>query len=333
MKKFWAVFMGRNKEFFKDRGTLGFVVLFPVILIFGFSFAFSGDGRALYKVGYKGELPQDDSFFTTKYIQFIPYDNSEEALQKVKHHQIDFFIDTDQGNYWINPESQKGYIVEKLLESGDSSSGYIQQTVTGRKVRYVDWVFPGILAFNIMMNSLFGVGFVIVRYRKNGVLKRLKATPLTSFEFISAQVMSRFFIIIIVNSAVFLGCHLFLRFLIVGNPLTMLLIAVAGALCFISMGLIFASRLRSEELAQGLINVITWPMMLLSGVWFSLEGSPRILQNIAMFFPLTHFVTALRRVMLEGASLADVSLNILLLFGLSAVFMTVGSLLFNWEAD
>ena len=66
-----------------------------------------------------------------------------------------------------------------------------REAVEGRQIRYVDWVLPGVIATNMMFSCLWGVGYVIVRYRKNGVLRRLQATPLTPFEFLSAQVVSR----------------------------------------------------------------------------------------------------------------------------------------------
>ena len=69
----------------------------------------------------------------------------------------------------------------------------------------------------------------------------------------------------------------------------------------IALGLTIAARFSSEELVGGLLNLLTWPMMLLSGIWFSLEGSPRWVQWIAHVFPLTHALDAARAVMLDGA--------------------------------
>ena len=94
---------------------------------------------------------------------------------------------------WINEKSNKGDLAERLLQAAYVKSESVpeRQTVTGRALRYVDWVLPGVLAMNIMFSSLWGVGWVVVRYRKNGVLRRLQATPLSAVEFLSAQVISR----------------------------------------------------------------------------------------------------------------------------------------------
>ena len=72
----------------------------------------------------------------------------------------------------------------------------------------------------------------------------------------------------------------------------------------IALGLTIAARFSSEELVGGLLNLLTWPMMLLSGIWFSLEGSPRWVQWIAHIFPLTHVLDAARAVMIDGAGFA-----------------------------
>ncbi|HBD95587.1 MAG: ABC transporter permease [Spirochaetes bacterium GWF1_31_7] len=333
MKKFLAIFMARNKEFFKDTGTLIWVILFPIVMITGLSLALSDNNKPLYKIGIIGTYNESADFFQTKYLQYINYDSEDEAILKLSHHQIDFLINIHKNEYWMNSDSSKGYIVEKLFEITGYSQSFIKHIVTGKAIRYVDWVFPGVIAMNIMMNSLFGVGFVIVRYRKNGVLKRLKATPLNSFEFITGQIFSRLFIVVTINSFVFLICNLFLKFVIVGSLFNMLLITILGSFCHISLGLLFSCRFKSEELANGVINLVSWPMMMFSGIWFSLEGAPSILSKIANIFPLTHFVTALRKIMLEGASLTGVINHIIILVVMSVVFLISGSYLFKWDEN
>ncbi|MFB1000824.1 MAG: ABC transporter permease, partial [Colwellia sp.] len=149
-------------------------------------------------------------------------------------------------------------------------------------------------------------GYVIVRYRKNSVLKRLKATPLSAFEFVSAHLVSRIFIVMFMSSVVYIGCNLFFDFYMLGSYFDLFMIAVLGAISLISLGLLVASRSKSEELIGGLLNLTSWPMMLLSGVWFSLEGAPNAVKVLADFLPLTHLVSGARKVITEGATLADI---------------------------
>jgi ABC-type multidrug transport system permease subunit len=116
-----------------------------------------------------------------------------------------------------------------------------------------------------------------------------------------------------------------------GSYANLFLISLAGAICLISLGLLVASRLSSEELAGGILNLLTWPMMLLSGVWFSLEGTNPFVQKIAQVLPLTHLVDGARAIMTEGAGLVDIAPHLLVLAFMSAVFLSLGSVIFRWE--
>ena len=145
-----------------------------------------------------------------------------------------------------------------------------------------------------MFSCLFGVGYVIVRYRKSGVLKRLKATPLRAIEFLAAQVVSRLWLVVAVTTVVFVGTHQFLDFVMRGSFLLLFTVLVLGAVCLISLGLLVAARTSSEELAGGLLNLLSWPMMVMSGVWFPLEGAHPYIKSApyinaaAQVLPLTH---------------------------------------------
>jgi len=252
----------------------------------------------------------------------------------VERHQIDLVLDL-QGSprYWLNENSARGYLAERLLQAAYAGAGELplRQIVSGRSLRYVDWVLPGVLAMNIMFSSLWGVGWVIVRYRKNGVLRRLRATPLSAFEFLSAQVLSRLAVVISASLIVYTGADLFLDFVMRGSYLALFLVYLSGALCLISIGLIIAARLRTEELADGVLNVLSWPMLLLSGVWFSMEGTNPAAQLVSKFLPLTHMVDAARQVMVEGAGVGQVLPEVALLAGMGLVLLLTAAWLFRWD--
>lgn len=335
MKRFLAILHARNLEFLRDRGTLAWSILFPVLLVIGFAVVFSGPPKPMYKVGVIGDpsrlAPRDAEFFSTRYIQFIPFDDTGRAVDKVEHFQLDMAIDVRQPKrYWINENAPNGYILSRILNNAPAP-GFQRLTVQGREIRYVDWVVPGILAMNIMFSCLFGVGYVIVRYRKNGYLKRLKATPLSPFEFLLAQMVSRLILIQLVTIGIYAGCNYFLHFQMRGSYANLFLISLVGSICLISLGLLVAARLSSEEFAGGILNVLTWPMMLLSGVWFSLEGANPIVRKFAQLLPLTHLVDGARAIMTEGADLLDIAPHIVVLAAMTAIFLSIGSLIFRWE--
>ena len=337
--RIYAVFRARNLEFVRDRSAMGWNLILPVVLMFGLATAFGGDGRNAYTVGVLQSGAEIDAeqhpFLATRYIAFVAINDEESGFLKVARHQLDLLVRVDgEKQYWVNPESPKGYFAElALLQSDATTGGGIRKgQITGEPIRYVDWVLPGILGMNMMFSCLFGVGYVVVRYRKNGFLKRLRATPLSALEFIIAQIASRLVLIMSITAFVYAGTHYLLDTRMEGSYMTLLIIATLGAISMISMGLVVAARVTSEELAGGLLNIINWPMMLLSGVWFSLESAGPIAQKAANIFPLTHILNSARAVMLDGATLLEVAPDLLVLVGMSVLFLVIGSTTFRWKS-
>jgi ABC-type multidrug transport system permease subunit len=334
MRRFWAVLIGRNKEFLRDRGALGWNLLFPFFVVFGMAFAFSDKAQDVFKVGVMGEISSlPAEFGATKHLKFVSFDDAAAAQNKLRHHQLDMLVQPgDPLTYYVNDASPKGYLVEKIMLGTDAAkSSPRRKAVEGKPIRYVDWLVSGLLSMNMMFSALFGVGYNLVRYRKNGVLKRLKATPLRAAEFLTAQVVSRLILIMSVFTVVYQGSDYFLHFQRLGSLLDLYLIFALGSACLISLGLLTAARVTSEELAGGILNMLSWPMMFLSGVWFSLEGAPRPLRLLADAMPLTHLIDAARAVMTEGATLSQVAPHLYILAGMTILFLSVGAWTFKWD--
>jgi len=288
------------------------------------------------------ELREEYNFFHSDFIQLSFVVDLAKSIEKIKHHQYDMVIDVSKKSsvklkYWINSSSLKGEVLEKVLWGTQSIEAtrlvFDKQTVEGLEIRYIDWVLPGILGMNMMFSCLFGIGYVIVRYRKNGVLKRFKGTPLTALEFVTAQIASRLILICVITVAVFIGCNFFIDFNVVGSYLNLFIIFLFGALSLISLALIIAARTSSEEFANGVLNLLSWPMLIFSGVWFSLEGLHPSAQAFANLLPLTHMIEAARQVMNDGASLAQVSDHLLVLGSMTLVFISIAAFSFRWERD
>jgi len=184
-----------------------------------------------------------------------------------------------------------------------------------------------------MFSALFGVGYVVVRYRKNGALKRLSTTPVKPFEFLTAQVLSRMFILLVTTVLVYIGSTLIYNFECRGSYLSLIFVFILGGFSMISLGLLISARSSSEEFAGGLLNIITWPMMFLSEVWFSLEGAKPWVHRVSQLFPLTHMIDAARKIMNDGYTLLDVRYQVLVMLGMTALFLLSGSLLFKWQKN
>lgn len=340
VRRMLAVWHARNLEFLRDRSTLVFNFLFPLALVVAFAVIFGGQPRALFKVDViappgtavdAGLHP----FLATRFVDFVSIEPGalRATVRKVERHQVDLLVDLRAApRYWVNEDSPKGYLAEKLLLESAAGAA-TREPVSGEAVRYVDWLVPGILGMNMMFSCLFGVGYVVVRYRKSGFLRRLSATPVTAFEFGAAQVLSRLLLTIGVTALIYGALALFVPFRNEGSVLVLLLVAVAGALAMISFGFMMAARFASEELANGAINLASWPMMLLSGVWFSLEGAPGWLQAAAEALPLTQMLDAARAVMLDGAGLRAVLPQLGWLVAMTLAFLGFAAAGFRWRAD
>jgi len=344
-KRIWTMFKARNYEFFRDRAAFGWNFLFPFLIIAGFAIAFGGRDLSGFKVGVFPATSENPvltgrnlprKFIRTQHLEFIGFPDQAAGLEKLRHHQIDFLLrlDSPKPQYWLMESSPKGYLAERIFQSSfvpDDGSYGIKEAVSGTEIRYIDWLFPGILGMNMMFSALWGVGYIIVRYRKNGVLKRLKATPLTAFEYLTAQAMSRFFLLIFTLIVVWVGTELLFHIRVVGSYLDLLAVFALGGLSLTSIGLLLAARGKSEEFTSGALNFIAWPMMFLSEVWFSLEGSPQWLKSFSELLPLTHLLRAARKIMNDGAGLGQVSGDCLVLIGFTLVCLVLGAVLFSWN--
>lgn len=343
MRRILALWMARNREYYRDKGSLFWSFIATPFIVIVLAVAFSSENEEIFRAGLLIDGVSDHTykhpFGEETAIGLVEYTDPQEALRRVQFHQLDILLTTQQPpRYWVNTESAKGRLLEKLLlarqQTGTTSPpkpNWQKQEVSGKKIRYIDWVIPGILAMNMMFSGLWGIGYVIVRYRKNGVLKRLQATPLRAWEFLISQGLSRLGIMLAVTVIVFLVCHLFIGFMMAGSYLLLLLIAIIGNLSIISISLLMAARTASEELANGLLNLISFPMLLLSELWFSLDDAPNWLQQLSQLLPLTHLVSAARGVMLEGAGILQVAPQLLALVAMTAVFITLAGLLFRWH--
>jgi ABC-2 type transport system permease protein len=122
-RRIFAVFVARNREFYRDRAGLGWNIFMPILMVLSFAFIFSGDPQAPFKVGVltaDGTLPTPATgLLTLEHIQFIPVTDLEAAIAKVDRHQLDLLLDPASApiGYWVNRASPQGYLAERLLLS------------------------------------------------------------------------------------------------------------------------------------------------------------------------------------------------------------------------
>ena len=195
----------------------------------------------------------------------------------------------------------------------------------------IDFLLPGILAISIMQLGIFSVAFAFVSLKNTGALRRIQATPTHPLNFIAAQAITRL-IVGILQVVVLTGLGIWLfGFHLNGNPLEFLIVALMGVLLFLAFGFTVAGYAKDENSAAPIANLITFPMLFLSGTFFPRDAFPSWLTAITDYFPLTYLADALRRIANEGAHLTALGPDLLgmLVWGIIMFFVSVR--IFHWE--
>jgi ABC-type multidrug transport system permease subunit len=197
--------------------------------------------------------------------------------------------------------------------------------------RYIDFLLPGILGLNLMGTGIWGIGFSIVNTRLKKTLKLMVATPMKKSDYLLAQMLSRFFFLVMeVGLILAFGVAAF--HVPIRGPLWVLGVAtVVGTVCFAGLGLLVVARARTLEAASGLMNLVMVPMWLLSGVFFSSERFPKAAQPLIQALPLTALNNSLRGVMLEGRGLTGIAAELAIMAAWGLVSFALALKIFRWQ--
>lgn len=205
------------------------------------------------------------------------------------------------------------------------------QPVQSRNLTYVDFLVPGIIALSIMQTGLFGVVFTFVQWKQRGILRRLMATPMRVRDFFFAQLITRLLTVALQIVVLLMFGLLVFHFHFVGNVLYLFVVGIAGGAIFLALGLAISGYAKNEETAAPLANIISLPLMFLSGTFFPRSSMPDWLQTITRFSPLTYLSDALRSISVDGASLWAIRTDLLGIVIWLAAAAFIATRLFKWE--
>jgi len=206
-----------------------------------------------------------------------------------------------------------------------------REEVTGRELKYVDFLTPGILGMTIMQLGISSVAFAFVAERQRGVIRRVMATPIPRRNYIAAHVLQRL-ILAMVQVLILLAVAVFaFKVTVVGSLGALLLVTVLGAVVFLCLGFAVTGLLATENQAAVATQIVTLPQLFLSGVFFSRDAVPAFLKPIADYLPLTFLNDALREIATTGATLVDVGGDILGLFAWAVVSFVAAYRLFRLD--
>jgi ABC-2 type transport system permease protein len=333
--------LARLREFVREPDALFWSFFFPIIMSVAMAIAFPSRGSQPVRVGLPPGAASDalrntltaDPGLT---VRVVPPDQELRQLREGDVHVI--VRPGDPPTYRFDPERDESRIARLVVDEAlKRAAGRTEpwraheDAVRIPGSRYVDWLIPGIVALGIMNNSMWSIGFMTVQMRLRKLLKRLAASPMKKWEFLLAQVLARL---------LFLGPEVAVPLVfgvlaydmpVQGSVLGIAVVSLSGALAFGSIGLLAGSRVRTLEAISGLMNVIMVPMWVTSGVFFSSSNFPEAMQPMIRALPLTALVDALRAVVLEGATLGGIRVELLTLAAWAIVPFAIGLRLFKWR--
>jgi ABC-2 type transport system permease protein len=205
------------------------------------------------------------------------------------------------------------------------------EEVRQRGARYIDWLIPGLVGFNLLSTSLWAIGFYVVQMRSNRQLKRLVATPMRRRDFLLSQMLARLAFVVIEVPLLLLFARLVFGVRVEGSVLELAVLVLLGTVSFSGLGLLAAARPRTVEGVSGIINVVLMPMVVLSGVFFSASRFPDAAQPLIRALPLTALNDALRAIMNDGLPLSSVPLPLAILAAWGIVTFAVALRTFRWQ--
>ena len=263
-----------------------------------------------------------------------------EAIVLLKRGTVSLIVDEkdDKPVYHFDPSNSEAQLSFLILS--DVFNGKIKQfeanaeqiqplTVSG--TRYIDFLIPGLLAMGIMSSCLWGLSYGMIEKRSKKLLRRMVATPMKKSYFLISLISVRTAMNFIEGFLLFAFAYLVFGFKLQGSLTALLLLLLAGNIAFAGVSVLISSRTSSSEVGNGLINVVSMPMMVLSGIFFSYHNFPEWSIPIIQKLPLTMMTDGLRSVFTEGAGLAETMFNILILTAIGIVCFIAGLKIFKWH--
>jgi ABC-2 type transport system permease protein len=310
--------MARMLELKREPEVVFWVFVFPLLLALGLGIAFRNKpGNASPVAIVQGTGAQEAQSLLTRSPQHDQFKtqivSANDAQQGFRLGKFDLVIETDgKGGfqYRYDPARPESVLAEAEVNDALQSAAGRKDAVTTTTVtssepgsRYIDFLIPGLLGMNLMNSGMWGIGFALVDMRQRKLLKRFVGTPMRRGDFLMALASSRLILMVIEVGLLLVFGVLFFHMRVLGSVGAIALIAAMGSLTFGGVGLLTASRAQKIESVSGLINLVMMPMWIFSGVFFSYERFPAVIQPLIKALPLTALNDALRASILEGTPL------------------------------
>jgi ABC-2 type transport system permease protein len=337
----------------RNRQALFWNLAFPAIFILIFGAIFNNDSGVSFEVGIAGPQSayQDAVVAALKSNKAfkVHVGDATRELKSLKDDDRDFVMvfgdqvasqpgapvqinyDETQG-----PNAQVGINVLTQILSGvagsNTESQITTQPIKSLDIKYIDFFVPGIIAMSLMNSGVIGLSTAFVTYREKGILRRIKVTPFSLTQFILARISTTMIVAVTQSLVLILMGKLLYGLTFRGNPLLILLTIMIGSLTFLSIGFAISGIARNTETAASYSNLITFPMLFLSGTFFPVDSLPEWLKQLTRILPLRYLVNALRDPIMSGKGIGSTWSDLVVLLAIAAAAMTIAVRFFKWEA-
>ncbi len=350
-----------GRSYLRGRVGLFFTLIFPVILILLFGAIFAGGFSSTPTVYIQNQDtgPIGAAFVTalnsSSALSLIPVPASENLTQYLSSHSAadgvvipagftQAYLADQKVNVTLygSPASTTSSVVTGIVygfvnafnlqgASGVHSVGITQKTAASESFKYIDFLIPGLIGFAALTSPMFALVNVSSTYKRDKIFKQLSLTPLTRTEWLVSKIIWYIFmtcVSFVLMSAT--GIYLWGAHISFSWGVAMFL--VAGPFLFVSLGMLVGSSSNSPESAAIVGNLITFPMMFLSGTFFPVSAMPAYLQNIAHVLPLYYMIDGLTDVMIYG-NYAPAYVDVAILAVIAALVFALAVRFFKWRED
>lgn len=329
----------RFRETLREPEALFWIFVFPILLAAGLGIAFRNRPADVLQIAATSpEIVASLKHEKLLDVRQLDPAAAEEALRTGKVALLAVPGANGSVVYRYDDTNPEGRTARMLADRAvQQSAGRVDPVATSDNLmrepgsRYIDFLIPGLLGMNLMGSAIWGMGFTVVDARRKKLLKRLIATPMPKSYFLLSYLFSRILMLVVeVGIVLAFGVWIF-HVPVRGSLLDLAAVCLIGSLSFSALGLLLASRAKTIEAASGLMNAVMLPMWIGSGVFFSAQRFPDLVQPLIKALPLTAAIDALRANMLQGANLAQVAPQLAVLSVWLLVCFVVALRIFRWR--